>query len=141
MIKAKKALTKNEVPVGAVVFNQNKVISSAYNMVICNNDPLGHAEIIALKKATKKLKTTNLMKYSLYVTLEPCLICSYIISKFKVGNLYFGAYDVKNGGIYNGNKFIFNEEKSYIPNIYGGIGEKESEDLLNQFFKGIRKKL
>ena len=70
-------------PVGAVVFNKDKIISKAYNMVICKNDPIGHAEIIALKKASKKLKTTNLMDYNLYVTLEPCAICSYIISKLK----------------------------------------------------------
>ena len=74
---------------GAVVFNQDKIISKAYNMIKCKNDPIGHAEMIALKKATKKLNTTNLMEYSLYVTLEPCPICSYIISKYKVGNCIF----------------------------------------------------
>ena len=110
-------------------------------MIICKSDPLGHAEILALKKATKKLKTTNLMKYSLYVTLEPCPICSYIISKYKVGNLYFGAYDIRNNNVCRGNNFLFKDKKTYIPKIYGGIGEKESKELLNKFFKEIRKKL
>tara|TARA_B100001564_G_C20375004_1_gene549699 strand:+ start:229 stop:684 length:456 start_codon:yes stop_codon:yes gene_type:complete len=141
LIQAKKAFAKREVPVGAVIFNKDRIISKAYNMIICKNDPIGHAEIIALKRATKKLKTTNLMNYSLYVTLEPCIICSYIIAKFKVGCLYFGAYDIRNGSIHNGTKVFLNEKNIHIPEVFGGIGEKESKELLNKFFKKIRKKL
>ncbi len=136
--QAKIAFSKNEVPVGAVIFNQNKIITKAYNMIICKNDPIGHAEILALKKATKILQTTNLLNYSLYSTLEPCIICSYIISKFKVGNLYFGAYDIKNGSIQNGKRIFFKEKNIHIPNIYGGIGEQESKKLLDNFFREIR---
>ena len=140
-IEANKAFYKNEVPVGAIVFNKYKIISKAYNMIISKNDPLGHAEIIALKKATKKLKTTNLINYSLYVTLEPCPLCNYIISKFKVGNLYFGAYESTNRRSYNSSKDFFNEKNIYTPKVYGGIGEDKSKNLLNNFFKQIRKKL
>ncbi len=139
LIQAKKAFAKREVPVGAVIFNKDRVISKAYNMIICKNDPIGHAEIIALKRATKKLKTTNLMNYSLYVTLEPCMICSYIIAKFKVGYLYFGAYDIRNGSIHNGTQVFLNEKNIHIPEVFGGIGEKESKELLDEFFKKIRK--
>ena len=139
LIQAKKAFAKREVPVGAVIFNKDRIISKAYNMIICKNDPIGHAEIIALKRATKKLKTTNLMNYSLYVTLEPCIICSYIIAKFKVGHLYFGAYDIRNGSIHNGTKVFLNEKNIHIPEVFGGIGEKESKELLDEFFKKIRK--
>ena len=141
LIQAKKALAKKEVPVGAVIFDQSKVISKAYNMILCKNDPIGHAEVLALKRATKKLKTTNLMNYSLYVTLEPCIICCYIIAKFKVGNLYFGAYDTRNGSIHNGAKVFVTEKHIHIPKVYGGIGEKDSKELLDRFFKEIRKKL
>ena len=141
LIQAKKAFAKREVPVGAVIFNKDRIISKAYNMIICKNDPIGHAEIIALKRATKKLKTTNLMNYSLYVTLEPCMICSYIIAKFKVGYLYFGAYDIRNGSIHNGTQVFLNEKNIHIPEVFGGIGEKESKELLDAFFKKIRKKL
>ena len=141
LIQAKKAFNKKEVPVGAIVFNKDRIISRAYNMIISKNDPLAHAEIIALKKATKKLKTTNLMHYSLYVTLEPCPICSYIISKFKLGSLYFGAYDSNNSNIFNKTKILLKEKNFYIPKIYGGIAEKESKELLDNFFKIIRKKL
>ena len=139
LIQAKKAFAKREVPVGAVIFNKDRIISKAYNMIICKNDPIGHAEIIALKRATKKLKTTNLMNYSLYVTLEPCMICSYIIAKFKVGYLYFGAYDIRNGSIHNGTQVFLNEKNIHIPEVFGGIGEKESKELLDEFFKKIRK--
>ena len=139
LIQAKKAFAKREVPVGAVIFNKDRVISKAYNMIICKNDPIGHAEIIALKRAAKKLKTTNLMNYSLYVTLEPCMICSYIIAKFKVGYLYFGAYDIRNGSIHNGTQVFLNEKNIHIPEVFGGIGEKESKELLDEFFKKIRK--
>ena len=139
LIQAKKAFARREVPVGAVIFNKDRIISKAYNMIICKNDPIGHAEIIALKRATKKLKTTNLMNYSLYVTLEPCMICSYIIAKFKVGYLYFGAYDIRNGSIHNGTQVFLNEKNIHIPEVFGGIGEKESKELLDEFFKKIRK--
>ena len=139
LIQARKAFAKREVPVGAVIFNKDRIISKAYNMIICKSDPIGHAEIIALKRATKKLKTTNLMNYSLYVTLEPCMICSYIIAKFKVGYLYFGAYDIRNGSIHNGTQVFLNEKNIHIPEVFGGIGEKESKELLDEFFKKIRK--
>ena len=138
--QAKKAKDKNEVPVGAVVFSKKEIISKAYNMVVSKRDPLGHAEIIALQKASKKLMTTNLTNYSLYVTLEPCIICSYVIARFKVGVLYFGAYDVKNGSIQNGEKVFLSNKNIYKPKIFGGFGEKESADLLKSFFKNLRKK-
>ena len=140
LLQAKKAKENNEVPVGAVVFSKNKIISKAYNMNNSKKDPLAHAEIIALQKASKKLMTTNLLNYSLYVTLEPCIICSYIISKFKVGILYFGAYDLKNGSIQNGERIFLNSRNIYKPKIYGGVAEKESTDLLKAFFNRLRRK-
>ncbi|PPR26648.1 MAG: tRNA-specific adenosine deaminase [Alphaproteobacteria bacterium MarineAlpha9_Bin4] len=138
--EAKKAAKKREVPVGAVVFNENDIISKAHNIIFLNNNPLGHAEILALQKAAKKLKTNNLISYNLYVTLEPCIICSYVISKFKIGNLYFGAYDIKNGSVQNGARVFLNSKNIYKPEVYGGIGEKKSQDLLKVFFKDLRKK-
>ena len=138
LLQAKKAQENNEVPVGAVVFGKNKIISKAHNKVIAKNDPLEHAEIIALRKASKKLKTINLMDYNLYVTLEPCTICSYIIARFKIGALYFGCYDKKNGSIENGDKVFTYSKNLYRPKIYGGIAEKESLDMLQSFFKRLR---
>ena len=90
---------------------------------------------------SKKLMSTNLMNYSLYVTLEPCIICCYVISKFKIGSLYFGSYDTKHGSVQNGDKFFVNAKNSYKPKVYGGIGEKQCSALLQSFFRKLRKSL
>ena len=140
LAEAKKAKKNKETPIGAVVFNNDRIISKAYNMVMSKKDPIAHAEVLALQKASKKLMTENLMEYNLYVTLEPCVMCSHIISKFKIGILYFGAYDTKKGSIENGERIFSNLKGIYIPEIFGGIAAKESTDLLNSFFLELRKK-
>ena len=140
LAEAKKAKKNKETPIGAVVFNNDRIISKAYNMVISKKDPRAHAEVLALQKASKKLMTENLMDYNLYVTLEPCAMCSYIISRFKIGILYFGAYDTKRGSIENGDRIFSNLKGMYKPEIFGGIAAKESADLLNSFFVKLRKK-
>ena len=86
---AKKAYKKNEVPVAAIVVHKNKIISKAFNKRHNNNDVLGHAEIIAIKKATKKLKTWHLLECDLYVTVEPCKMCKNIINEAKIKNVYY----------------------------------------------------
>ncbi len=127
-------------PVAAVIFNDDKIISKAHNLVIKNNDPLAHAEILAIKKASRKLNTINLKEYKIYITLEPCLFCSYAISKYSINSIYFALYDDKNLGVKGGIK-IFNENFSgYKPYIYGGIGEEKFLPLIKKFFKTIRKK-
>lgn len=136
-IKAKK---KGEVPVGAVVFDNKRIISSAHNLSNQNNDPLAHAEVIALKKAAKKIKNKNLNDYMLYVTLEPCFICSIIISKYRINTVYFGAYDIKNGSLENGHKIYNLIPNIYVPKVFGGIGLKHAENLIRNTFKEIRKK-
>ena len=134
-LEAEKALKNNEVPVGAVIFNDKKIISKAHNLVIKNNDPLAHAEYIAIKKAVKKLKTNNLKGYKIYSSLEPCIFCSYAISKYFISSIYFGLYDNNNLGVK-----IFNENfKGFKPDIYGGIGEEMFSGLFKSFFKNLRK--
>ena len=141
LAEAKKAKKNKETPIGAVVFNKDKIISKSYNMVISRRNPIAHAEVLALQKASKKLMTENLMDYNLYVTLEPCSMCSHIISRFKIGTLYFGAYDTKKGSIENGERIFSNSTGGiYIPEIFGGIAANESRDLLNSFFLELRKK-
>ncbi len=138
--EAEKAYKKGEVPVGAVVFDKKNIIYTSHNLIRSKNDPLLHAEIIALKGASKKIKNNNLNNFNLYVTLEPCLFCSYAISKYRIKNLYFGAYDTKNGSLENGLK-IFNSEKIgiYKPGVYGGFGEEKSQKLIKKFFSKLRK--
>ncbi len=135
-----KALNKNEVPVGAVVFDDKKIISRAHNLVIQNNDPLAHAEILAIKKAAKKLNTNNLRGLRIYSSLEPCIFCSYAISKYFISSIYFGLYDNNNLGVKNGIKIFYENFKGFKPDIYGGIGEEKFSELFRCFFENLRKK-
>jgi len=138
--EALKAKSNEEVPVGAVIFNNTGIVSKAYNQVIKQGDHLAHAEILAIKKATRKLKTTSLKGYNIYTTLEPCLLCSYAISKYLISTIYFGAYDIKNGNIENGMRIFNKEYKGFRPEIYGGIGMDQSSKLIKNFFEEVRKK-
>ena len=138
--ESKKALNKNEVPVGAVVFDDRKIISKAHNLVVQNNDPLAHAEILAIKKAAKRLKTNNLRGFKIYSSLEPCIYCSYAISKYFISAIYFGLYDNNNLGVKNGIKLFHENFKGYKPDIYGGIGEEKFAKLFECFFESLRKK-
>ena len=137
--ESEKALKKNEVPVGAVIFNDNEIISKAHNLVIKNSDPLAHAEYIAIKRAVKKLKTNNLKGYKIYSSLEPCIFCSYAISKYHISSIYFGLHDDNNLGVKNGIKIFHENFKGFNPDIYGGIGEEMFSGLYKRFFKNLRK--
>lgn len=90
-LEAKKAYKKMEVPVGAVIVKDNKVISKAHNLTETKNDCTKHAEIIAIKKAAKKLKNWRLIDCDLYVTLEPCEMCKGAISLSRIKNVYFSV--------------------------------------------------
>lgn len=136
--QAKKAALENEVPVGCVIVYQDKIISKAYNKRNQTNNALDHAELIAIKKACKKLNTWILEDVSIYVTLEPCLMCSGAILQSRIKNLYFGAYEPKfgaAGSIIN----VFEEEKfNHQVHVQGGILEKECSDILKSFFQNMR---
>ena len=136
--EAYKAKEKSEIPVGAVIFNKTEIISKAHNQCITKNDPIAHAEILALRKASRKLNKIHLNDLMIYTTLEPCDFCSIAISKYRLNTIYFGAYNILNGALENGRK-IFNSSKNiYKPNVYGGISSNTSEKLLKQFFSKIR---
>lgn len=137
---AEKAYKKDEVPVGAIVVRDGKIISRAYNKRQKSQDATLHAEIIAIKKACKKLKTFRLNDCELYVTLEPCAMCSGAIINARVGTLVFGAYDPKYGccgSIYN-----LPEDKrfNHRAKVIGGILEKECSEILTKFFESKRGK-
>lgn len=137
---AEKAYKKDEVPVGAVVVRDGKIISKAYNKRQKSQDATLHAEIIAIKKTCKKLKTFRLNDCELYVTLEPCAMCSGAIINARVGTVIFGAYDQKYGccgSIYN-----LPEDKrfNHRAKVIGGILEKECSEILTKFFESKRGK-
>jgi Cytosine/adenosine deaminases len=137
--EATKAMHKNEIPIGAVIFDKEKIISKAHNLCKAKKDPTAHAEILALKKAAKKINNNNLNKFMIYSTLEPCVFCSIAISKYRINTIYFGAYDTHNGSLENGIKIYNISKKIFKPEVYGGIEAKSSEKLIKDFFKRIRK--
>lgn len=121
----KKAYKKSEVPIAAIIVKNNKIISKAYNLREKNNDVLGHAEIIAIKKATKKLKTWHLNDCILYSTVEPCDMCKSIINEAKIDKVYF---------------FLKNEKlrNSTTKYIFLNKIDNEFKKIIKDFFKKIR---
>lgn len=136
---ANEALLLNEVPVGAVIVKDGKVISAAHNLTISTNDPTAHAEIVAIRNAAELLKDSRLENCDLYVTLEPCPMCAQAISLARIRRLYIGALDVKGGGVMHGPKIYHYKTAFHKPEVYDGIMSEECGKILSDFFKSIRK--
>ena len=135
-IKGKK---RGEIPVGCVILDKNgEVLSSAHNTLVNGYDPVGHAEINAIREACKKIKSDRLIDCSLYVTLEPCIMCASAISRSKVKKLFFGADDLKFGAINGSINFFQSKNCNHVPEIYDNISKSECEALINNFFKENR---
>ena len=138
--EAKLAMKKNEIPVGSVLIQNNKIVAQAHNQPIGNNDPTAHAEIQLLRKAGKQKENYRLIGSTLYVTLEPCAMCFGAMIHARIERIVFGALDPKTGVCGScmdlNNENFFNHKIS----ITGGVLEKESSDLLRLFFKSLRDK-
>lgn len=133
--EAEKAYAEGEVPVGALVVIDGKIISRGYNMVEKLKDPTAHAEVIALTSAFNALGSKYLPDATLYVTVEPCLMCAGAIHWSKVGRIVWGAPDVKNGHqVYTGDKNPFHPKAQII----AGILADEAAALMKAFFKEKR---
>jgi len=137
--EAKKSNRIGDVPVGAVIVRNGKIISKAHNLKEKKQNALYHAEVLAISRACKKLKSFRLNDCELYVTLEPCLMCCGAIIASRLKKIYFGAYD-KNYGC-AGSKYDFLHDKSFecIVESEGGVLEDECRDLITTFFGKIRK--
>jgi tRNA(adenine34) deaminase len=139
LIEAKLGMEENEVPVGAVLIQNNKLIAKAHNQPIKNNDPTAHAEIEVLRKAGEKLQNYRLAKTTLYVNLEPCAMCIGAMVHARIERVVFGASDPKSGvcgsTIDLSSKPIFNHQIS----VTGGVLELECKNILQSFFKLRRK--
>ncbi len=130
---------KNEVPVGAVLVYENKIIACGHNLCISKNNPCAHAEIIAIQNGCKSLKNYRLINCSLYVTLEPCVMCLGAIFNARISKLIFGAYDQKTGACGSATSLDNNKDLNHhCTSINGGILEKQSLELLQNFFKNKR---
>ena len=133
--EAEKAFEEGEVPVGAVLVIGGKIISRGYNMVEKLNDPTAHAEIIALTSAFNSLGSKYLPDATIYVTLEPCLMCAGALHWSKIGNIVWGAEDIKNGHqVYTGDRNPFHVKTQ----ILTGLLAEESAQLIKDFFKSKR---
>ncbi len=133
LVEAEKSLEKKEVPVGAVLVSENKILSRGHNEAILRNDPTAHAEIIAIRKACLKRKNYRLPDCELYVTLEPCAMCLSALVHARVRRLVFGAYDPKAGAVESIMKFPF-EKTNYRVEIKGGVLADECGKILKDFF-------
>ncbi len=135
---AKKAGESGEVPIGAVIVYQGKIIASAYNKRNQSKDATSHAEILAIKKACKKLGDWRLDGAEMYVTLEPCPMCAGAIVNARIKKVYFGAYERKSGAVMSNYRILFGGGLNHKTDAEGGVLEDECSLLLKKFFEGKR---
>lgn len=136
---AELAFNMDEVPVGAVIVKEGKVIGTGCNSVITNNSVSCHAEIIAINNASKILKNYRLMNCEIYVTLEPCHMCSKAIVDARLNYLYFGANEPKTGAVNSIDQFLDRSNLNHRVGYSGGHMENSSAELLRKFFQSKRK--
>ena len=134
LVEAQKSLSKDEVPVGAVLVSENEIISCAHNEPVAKNDPTAHAEIIAIRKAGSKMRNYRLSGCDLYVTLEPCAMCLGAAVHARISRLIFGALDPKGGAVESVMKFPL-ERMNHRVEIVGGVLAGECGKILKDFFK------
>lgn len=137
--EAEKAYKKLEVPVGAVIVKDGKIIARGHNQKETKTDTTKHAEMIAIQKASKKLKSWRLIDCEMYITLEPCTMCAGAIINSRIKKIYIGAMDEKTGAAGS----VLNLFEDYTFNhkveVEKGIKQEECEKILKQFFKELRK--
>lgn len=138
--EAQKAYDIEEVPIGAVIIKDNKVISRAYNTRESKRQACNHAEILAIQKACKKIDAWRLENCDMYVTLEPCPMCAGAIINARIKNLYIGAMDSKGGAVGSQLNLLSDYQFNHSVNVYTKIHEQECSVLLKNFFKELRKK-
>jgi tRNA(Arg) A34 adenosine deaminase TadA len=136
--EARAAAARGEVPIGAVVMAGDRIVGRAGNRTVANDDPTAHAEILAIRMAAAAVGSQRLIEADLYVTLEPCAMCAAAISFARIRRLYFGAPDPKGGAVENGPRFFAQPTCHHAPEVYGGLREKESAELLRAFFSERR---
>ena len=134
---AGKAYSTDEVPVGAVIVLNGKVLACGYNQREHKNDATAHAEILAIRAACRKLKDFRLTGADLYVTLEPCAMCMGAILNSRLDNLYFGASAT--GTLVSAAELALRAGLNHVTNVSGGYLEKECSNLISGYFKSKRK--
>ncbi len=138
--EARKALQKNEVPVGAVVVQNNKLLSKAHNTKETKYNPTHHAEILAIQSACKKIENWRLTDATMYVTLEPCIMCAGAIVNARISHVVFGARDPKAGALVSLYDILSDKRLNHQAAFTQGILEEKVKELLNQFFIKLKNK-
>lgn len=136
--EAEKAKELGEVPVGAVIIDENgEIIGRGYNTRETENRPTGHAEIIAIEEAAKRKNSWRLSDCTIYVTLEPCPMCAGAIMNARLKRVVYGAFD-ENGGALASVTRLYDKKFGYTPLVRSRILEKECSKILTDFFKKLR---
>ncbi|WP_055072047.1 tRNA adenosine(34) deaminase TadA [Clostridium massiliamazoniense] len=136
--EAKRAMKLGEVPVGAIIIKDNKIISKAHNLKETLNDPTAHAEILAIQKATKVLKNWRLSGCEMYVTLEPCPMCAGAILQSRISKLHIGTFDEKTGACGSVLNIVQNDNLNFFLDLKWEYNE-DCSNLLSSFFKYRRR--
>lgn len=136
--EAKKALLKDEVPIGAIIVKDNKIIARAHNLRETKQIATAHAEILAIEKACKKLHTWRLNECTLYITLEPCVMCTGATILSRIDHVVYGAKDPKGGCVESTLELYKQEGFNHYPTFTSGILEDECSKMLSTFFKQKR---
>jgi tRNA(adenine34) deaminase len=139
LIEARKAMEIDEVPIGAIVVCNEKIVGRGYNSKEKENDPTAHAEIVALRNAARNISSWRLSECQLYVTIEPCPMCAGAMLQARIKRLVYGAADLKagaTGSLYN---IVQDERLNHHIEIKSGVLAEECQDLIRDFFKKLRK--
>lgn len=137
--EAKKAYEKLEVPVGAVIVKDGKIIARGHNLKETKKDTTKHAEIIAIEKASKKLGAWRLLDCEMYVTLEPCSMCAGAMINSRIQKLYIGALDEKTGAVGSVLNLLEDYKFNHNIEVEKGILKEDCEKILKDFFKNLRR--
>ncbi len=138
LAEARKALAAGEVPVGAVIVRGDEVIASAHNGPVCLSDPSAHAEILALRRAAAAEGNYRLAGTTLYVTIEPCLMCAGALVHARVARLVFGATDPKGGAVVSLYRVLGDARLNHRIDVTGGVLSAECGEILSRFFREKR---
>ena len=138
--EAEKAALEDEVPVGAVIVCNDKVIAKAHNQRDHKNLTHAHAEMLAIIKANKKLESWRMPECDIYITLEPCIMCMGAIIQSRIRKVYYGAKDPKGGAVISSINILEAKNINHHPEVEGGILEEECSKIISNYFKEKRKK-
>jgi len=138
LAEAESAFKKDEVPVGAVVVYEGKVLASGHNSPISRHDPSAHAEMLALRQAAETIGNYRLMGAELYVTLEPCIMCAGAIIQARLARLVYGASDPKCGAVASLYNVLTDNMLNHQVAVTGGILKDECGEIISRFFRGKR---